>query len=979
MKLRELNKLFKRASSVLLSALMISTSLPISSVYADNNSVNGQVSFRQTSADGGDYQGGGDFDTSWNVGQIWEVITGYIWNKSTGEFIQGTYNDKTFDVIDFFKNGTAYSNAVSDRDNGTLTEHKEVAVGTYDTSLFVYEYPFRDSSTGEKSEFVDIGKEQSKSHVKNINDWLNADNASNLGRIVSTYWGEDVLNQLKRDNNLMIIFEESEMVTQIDEEHGVHSDTKEWEVDGIKEWNEYCIALLCDLEDNGLCYDCDIAGRKTRVSTEEMYQEMVEDAGYDEIVRFERVFDPSYSQVNLGDAVYDHWEIIHHSEPGKIPKSETHYYNYQIGTARYLQDNGGDNYGATYYDRALTINELGIPSYYQIDWLLKGCYTDYIGTADNNYNGDYPFVFAEGRKDDSGKYVWFMADTTYNGVNTTAGLLMFAPGSGSVQWHTNNPKTSEPSHADDCSSSSDRINFSRAGGNKQLLKIYETIDSNTGKTVKIQSYHDKGIPCIMEIDDESTDSSLDIECQEHSGEECRRSWFKWMESHENEGYSFSSDHRTLYTKGSGFTTSDWCVIGNIDGTLAYNIAMWFNNSSYKTTVAAYEKYEGKKSNVGVGNKHYVSLNDDDTILIVRYIKYINGDYVVPNIFNYDSVLSESQLTSVAKLDSTINDIRLGSKMFQANALSGDNLVDNSLSLGIGVDLHNESKYLDSILGYESVQHSATRPNVNLYKQSIGGNGVSIGITRRQSDATGSDIVGISDVSVPTIAKDGKTVINEKGSDMSTSGINSLFSTTRGNVASVETPSDNTLNSVASDLTTSADMNTETINDVTLESGSLDPWTSDNDGNVSIADLQSGADKTQIKDGVQYRNANSSINVSTIKQNNSQIAGSCQTNTVMMGIQPLIKMGYTSLENNSYKTGTTLIATNNIREIAVNSYAGITYLNSVSIIVESNTWAIDNILTNGDKAWNNPNSVLKGGSIITLGTNGKSNTINIYSA
>lgn len=964
----KLKELLKKSTALLISVLMILTSAPISSVYASSMG-SSAVNIRTTTAGGGAVTSGG-VKAEKNIGNIWEVITGYIWNKSTGEFIQGTYNDKTYDVIDFFKSGIAYNNAVSDRDDGSLTEHRDVAVGTYTTSLFVDEYPFRDNSTGEKSEFVDIGNGKSETHVIEINDWLNTDNASNLNKIVNKYWGEDVLNRLKRDNNLMIIFEESELVTQLDEENGVHSKTIQ--MPAIKEWRDYAYVT----RDEELAGQCQCGEGCFKVEDiPGAYSQMEEDLGEDYVQQILDDFNPNLGSVP--DGGLSHFEVRYNSEETTIP--ETHYYNFQIGTARFFNDNedGGETH--TFFGDDWYVDKLGVPSYFEIDWLLKGCYTDYIGTADNNYNGDYPFVFAEGRRDDSGKYAWFMADTTSNGVNTTAGLLMFAPGSGSVQWHTNNPKSSEPSHADDCSSSSDRINFSHAGGNKQLLKIYETIDSNTGKTVKIQSYHDTGIPCIMEIDDESKDSSLDIECSEHAGEECRRSWFKWMESHESEGYSFSSDHRTLYTKGSGFTTSDWCTIGNIDGTLAYNIAIWFSNNSYKTTVAAYENFDGKKSNVGVGNKHYVSLNDDDTILIVRYIKYINGDDVVPNLFDYDSVLSESQLTSVAKLDSTINDIRLGSKMFQANSLSGDDLVDDSLSLGIGVNLHNESKYLDSILGYESVQHSATRPNTNLYKKSVGGNGVSIGITRRQSDATGSNIVGISDVSVTTISKDGKTVVNEKGSDMVTSAINGLFGTTRGNVTTVETPSDNTLNIVSSNLGTSADMNTEIIDNVTLESGSLDPWTSDTDGNVSIADLTSDADKTTIKDGVQYRTADSSINVSSIKKNESGINGSMQSNTVMMGIQPLIKMGYTSLENNSYKTGNTLVTTNNIREIAVNSYAGITYLGSIDILVESNTWAIDNILTNGDKAWNKPGQVLKGGSIVTLGTAGKSNTINIYSA
>lgn len=1008
MKLKGINKLFKRASSVLLSALLIATSLPISTVYAKNDR---EVSNQGTSTNYGKPTGNGTNDFG---GHKESGVRAYIYDKDTGEFLTSESDNSTYNgvqAIDFLGingNYQFYQNNVSDEDIDTNT-----IFGSIDKLTVSPDWPFEDNYFDKyvyaENSAGEVLQNDVISGTKSTSDWLKEDNGKRLQDIIQTYWGNNIAAIFQTSESLCFCIEPIFIIseaygdetedenaypnhfqsgTQTKVREDVHTEITVWtsedgdEVnhqDNYNYWRyvgpEHIIPPADGASENWFYKLGGMAkARSNRYDNFYTYYDEDNKAHYGlyDTYSFNEIEGTwlYYALIDEADnASYtvDHYDLISWIEAEYYPVPLYRGFKYAYGTARniYERDIEGAEFAGQY-----TIED-GV------------CDAVYVGQVGDNgmYNNDYNLIFPDDPNAETPTYQGNTKCLEIGGVPTTWGLFMLCSVEfGGITFQTNNPLTSTPSHMTDPDSIPTRINYTHNGGFKNILKIYEDRNSQTGKLIKASSYFTSGAPSIMEILDESTDQWLPIECSEHEGKQCRKSWFNWYKKHSDEGYILDGDN--LFLKGSGYTTSDWCVLAGLPQTDVgvknqMNIAAGLSGSEYKTVVKAYENQGAYKTNTGVGNKHYVSMNDNDNILVIRYVKYSDG--ITTNLFNYDSVLTESQLTSVAKLDSTINDFKLGSKMFQANALSGDNLVDNSLSLGIGVDLHNESKYLDSILGYESVQHSATRPNTNLYKQSIGGNGVSIGITRRQSDSTGSDIVGISDVSVTAISKDGKTVINEKGSDMSTSGINSLFSTTRGNVASVETPSDNTLNSVVSDLTTSADMNTETINDVTLESGSLDPWTSDNDGNVSIADLQSGADKTQIKDGVQYRNANSSINVSTIKQNNSQIAGSCQTNTVMMGIQPLIKMGYTSLENNSYKTGTTLVATNNIREIAVNSYAGITYLNSVDIIVDSNTWAIDNILTNGDKAWNNPNSVLKGGSIVTLGTSGKSNTINIYSA
>lgn len=999
MKLKELDNFFKRASSVLLSALLLTTSLPISSVYAEDFKVSSVTNQGVVGA-----TGGASTEKSKKFGGFrTEGVRCYIYDKDTGEFLssESTYDNNKYNgakaidflgyqnVYDWYFNGEAYNpdNISFETEFGTLDS---------DTVAFSSEWPFTKDGTdyyfanyecgGELVDFAGnkLGiNEGFLTGTIYTDEMLKENNGQKLSDIIKTYWGDSVDAVFKTSESLMWCAEPIYIVSysygdEVDDPsvYPLSFESREPTVTTYQELSTTIFPVTTEeivgTGHNHKARKATMHGQEVEIHTTDWTWKQLQD---------------SYSWGNLSDydkklleddydgnsTYYDHYDVetYFYTET----KTEYHYrgYDYDYGTARTIHKQsstyGGDREYAWNYDIA-----------------YKSCDAVYVAGVgkDKEYNDDFTNLIFADNEAGSTSAPTYQGNTKcldIDGTPTTWGLYFLSSMEfGGITFQTNNPLTSTPSHMSDADSNETRINYTHNGGFKNILKIYEDRNSQTGKLIKASSYFTSGAPSIEEILDESTDQWLPIECSEHEGKQCRKSWFNWYKKHSDEGYILDGDN--LFLKGSGYTTSDWCVLAGLPQTDVgvknqMNIAAGLSGSEYKTVVRAFENQGAYKTNTGVGNKHYVSMNDNDNILVIRYVKYSDG--ITTNLFNYDSVLTESQLTSVAKLDSTINDFKLGSKMFQANALSGSELTDNSLSLGIGVDLHNESKYLDSILGYESVQHSATRPNTNLYKQSIGGNGVSIGITRRQSDSTGSDIVGISDVSVPTISKDGKTVINEKGSDMSTSAINSLFSTTRGNVASVETPSDNTLNSVVSDLTTTADMNTETINDVTLESGSLDPWTSDNDGNVSIADLQSDADKTQIKDGVQYRNANSSINVSTIKKNESGINGSVQTNTVMMGIQPLIKMGYTSLENNSYKTGTTLVATNNIREIAVNSYAGITYLNSVDIIVDSNTWAIDNILTNGDKAWNKPGQVLKGGSIVTLGTSGKSNTINIYSA
>lgn len=1001
MKLKQLSKLFKRASSVLLSALLLTTSLPVSSVYAERkvSSVTNQGAVGAT--------GGASTEECDKFGGFkTEGVRCYIYDKDTGEFIasESTYDDNKYNgkkAIDFL----GYQNVYEWYFDGTKANKDNISYetefGTLDekTVQFSKDWPFTKDGTDyyfANYEWVPEGQELKDFAGNNLginegfltgttytNEMLKENNGQKLSDIIKTYWGDSVDAVFKTSESLMWCAEPIYIVSysygdEVDDPsvYPLYFESREPTVTTYQLLSTTIYPVITGEEQQHNHKDRTATrhGQEVEIHTTGWtWNELKNSYSWSTLSEYDKQLIDEDNEIN--GSYYDHYDI----ETYFYYETETehHYrgYDYDYGTARTIHKQSSTYGGERKYA-------------WNFDIAYKSCDAVYVAGVgkDKEYNNDFTNLIFADNEEGSTSVPTFQGNIKcldIDGTPTTWGLYFLSSVEfGGITFQTNNPLTDRPSTMSDPDSDKTRINYSHNGGFKNILKIYEDRNSETGKLIKASSYFTKGAPNIMEIVDESTDQWLPIECSEHEGKQCRKSWFNWYKKHSDEGYILDEDGKSLFLKGSGYTTSDWCVLAGLSQDEdsvknQQNIAVNLTGSEYKTVVRAYEIAGAHKSNTGVGNKHYVSMNDDDNILVIRYVKY--SDSTVPNLFNYDSVLTESQLTSVAKLDSTINDFKLGSKMFQANSLSGDDLVDDSLSLGIGVNLHNESKYLDSILGYESVQHSATRPNTNLYKKSVGGNGVSIGITRRQSDATGNDIVGISDVSVPTIAKDGKTVVNEKGSDLATSAINGLFGTTRGNVATVETPSDNTLNMVSSNLGTSADMNTEIITGVSLTDGSNDNITRSNTDDANEASLVSDADKTSIKDGVQYRTADSSINVSSIKKNESGINGSMQSNTVMMGIQPLIKMGYTSLENNSYKTGNTMIATNNIREIAVNSYAGITYLGSISIIVESNTWAIDNILTNGDKAWNKPGQVLKGGSIVTLGTAGKSNTINIYSA
>lgn len=1003
----KLKELLKKSSALILSALMISTSLPISSVYADF-----EVSGSNT---GSTTQGSGKYDTSKNIGDLYgEGVRCYIVNKLDNSFVQGTYGDSTFDCIDFLGANGGYEMLQNvNRENDVS---KDTAFGTANSIYFSEDYPF--VLDGNTKYFAKI-EFDCTTDTTEINSWLMANGANNLNHIIDKYWGSAALTKLKTDSNVLFCVEPIQIVSSVDDDGdlvapnvGTRTVTYEKEfwkrvydyfydyatngtdphetkpyvqkfdinIDGIAE-DVYVSPSKIEDDDTQLLYDIITAGSYlfdgTRVTDLDLAKQFI-------VELYDNDLNGGIAPSHIDRIDYTWTQVTTEEEP------ISQHYKYIYGTARWLYDNRGGQSAKDYEAGSIVTNALGVPSYYDVPhWSCNAVYCDGIGQDGVwEYNEEYPNIcFSEGARytksnGDIAPLFDGEGDITHksDGRITTYGLSILAPAADNITWHTNDYTSSSESAVPSCGFPGE-INYSRNGGNNQCQKVYEIRNAKTGKLISVKSFPQYIVPSIIEIEDEKEDKIINIKCDNHT-DECRKPWFNYMKNHNSGQYEFTDDsYKQVLAHGSGYQVADWSVYKNISYTDVFNAYTAYGaNKSYNQLTEMYEAIGAEQSQQGKGSKHFVVLDDDEVVTVIRLVKYIDGtSETFPE--NADVDLTESQLSVIGSANNSINDSRLRSYTFNNNPLGGNEFTDNELWLGVSVDLHNQGRWIDTALGYWSIQQKDVRNTLKSYKVGVGFNGTHFGVARTQADETGSEITGgIADVQIAdNISNSGITYKN--AADSTDSLILSKYGTSQGNAS---TPSsDIEANMVDSDISTTHSDTSETITGLTAESGSLDPWTSSNaenpDERISVADVETNSlAKDSLETNVETLNTNQLKNISNIKQNKTGIEGSVQS-SVIKTVQPIYKMQYYVMDsaNGKITHSTTNVTKQGAeRTFACNSYAAISYLQPCNLIISSNMFAIDNILSNGDKGWNTVNNVLKGGSIYSVSTGSNSQKVNI---
>ena len=1008
----KLKQLLKKSSALILSALMILTSAPISNVYADPDgafSVSG-------SNTGSTTRGSGKYDTSKNIGEIYgEGVRCYIVNKLDNSFVQGTYGDSTFDCIDFLGANGGYEmyNNVGNSDDISY----ETAFGTANSIYFSDNYPF--VIDGETKYFARI-EFNCTTDTNEINSWLMKNGAANLADIVDHYWGSAALTRLKTDSNVLFCVEPIQIVSSVDDDGdqvapNVGTRTVTYEKEFWKRVYDYFYdyttnyrdeheikpyVLEFDINNDGIAEDVYVSASKIDNYDTQMLYDIISARNYltdgtlvTNLDLAEQFIDELYDNDLNGGIAPNHIDRIDYSWTQVVTEEEpiSQHFKYIYGTARWLYDNRGGQSVGDYEAGSIVTNALGVPSYYDVPhWSCNAVYCDGIG-QDGVWecNEEYPNIcFSEGARytksnGDIAPLFDGEGDLTHksDGRITTYGLSILAPAADNITWHTNDYTSSSESAVPSCGFPGE-INYSRNGGNNQCQKVYEIRNAKTGKLISVKSFPQYIVPSIIEIEDEKEDKIINIKCDNHT-DECRKPWFNYMKNHNNGKYEFTDNsYKQILAHGSGYQVADWSVYKNISYADVFNMYTAYGaNKSYSQLTGMYEAIGAEQSQQGKGPKHFVVLDDDEVVTVIRLVKYIDDDTSETFPENADVNLTESQLSVIGSANNSINDSRLKSYTFNNNPLGGDELTDNELWLGVSVDLHNQGRWIDTALGYWSIQQKDIRNTLKSYKVGVGFNGTHFGVARTQSDETGSEITGgIADVQIAdTISNSGITYKNAV--DSTDSLILSKYGTSQGNVSTPSSDIETDL--VDSDISTTHSDTSETIIGLTADSGSLDPWTSSNaeDENerISNAEIETRSlAKDSIKTNVETLNTNQLKNISNIKQNNTGIEGSVQS-SVIKAVQPIYKMQYYVMDSTNGKithNTTNVTKQGATRTFACNSYAAISYIQPCNLIISSNMFSIDNILTNGDKGWNTVNNTLKGGSIYSVGTGSDSQKVNI---
>ncbi len=457
-------KVFKLVA-VLLVIVMIITSIPVG-VYAGQI---GGINTGSSTAFGNPSRNPaskfGDFVT--------DGVRCYIYDKSSDNILESEVlqGKKAMDFLGYSQEVQDMYNNVEADDIDTATAFGEI---TYDEIEFSMDYPFEfDGDRYYYAHYIyDESHNDVVSRTKDTNEKLKENNADALAVILRTYWGESVVNEFRRNSNLMFIIEPIFIVSYATGEE--KTDTDEFDngafyyqsgsVTNDYEVEKYVYFTVdkggrCSAGEQKIIY----SGNNLDTSVQAEVQDIDSDTAFTELK--EILTEEQYSDVlsDYQDDKIDHFEkAVWHD---KYSETTNYYrqYKYAYGTARSI------------YEQCQ--NGLEAASNYTIaDSVCDAVYCKEIG-ENGEYNAEYPLIFPDDINAKKPTYGGAENVLEVNETKTTWGMSILASKEFNESiWHTNKYTTGEPSGvpADDVTNYPN--DNGHPYGNNVVEKIYEIRD-----------------------------------------------------------------------------------------------------------------------------------------------------------------------------------------------------------------------------------------------------------------------------------------------------------------------------------------------------------------------------------------------------------------------------------------------------------------------------------------------------------------------
>ena len=457
-------KVFKLVA-VLLVIVMIITSIPVG-VYAGQI---GGINTGSSTAFGNPSRNPaskfGDFVT--------DGVRCYIYDKSSDNILESDVlqGKKAMDFLGYSQEVQDMYNNVEADDIDTATAFGEI---TYDEIEFSMDYPFEfDGDRYYYAHYIyDESHNDVVSRTKDTNEKLKENNADALAVILRTYWGESVVNEFRRNSNLMFIIEPIFIVSYATGEE--KTDTDEFDngafyyqsgsVTNDYEVEKYVYFTVdkggrCSAGEQKIIY----SGNNLDTSVQAEVQDIDSDTAFTELK--EILTEEQYSDVlsDYQDDYIDHFEKAVWYEEYSETTNYYRQYKYAYGTARSV------------YEQCQ--NGLEAASNYTIaDSVCDAVYCKEIG-ENGEYNAEYPLIFPDDINAKKPTYGGAENVLEVNGTKTTWGMSILASKEFNESiWHTNKYTTGEPSGvpADDVTNYPN--DNGHPYGNNVVEKIYEIRD-----------------------------------------------------------------------------------------------------------------------------------------------------------------------------------------------------------------------------------------------------------------------------------------------------------------------------------------------------------------------------------------------------------------------------------------------------------------------------------------------------------------------
>lgn len=454
-------KVFKLVA-VLLVIVMIITSIPVG-VYAGQI---GGINTGSSTAFGNPSRNPaskfGDFVT--------DGVRCYIYDKSSDNILESEVlqGKKAMDFLGYSQEVQDMYNNVEADDIDTATAFGEI---TYDEIEFSMDYPFEfDGDRYYYAHYIyDESHNDVVSRTKDTNEKLKENNADALAVILRTYWGESVVNEFRRNSNLMFIIEPIFIVSYATGEE--KTDTDEFDngafyyqsgsVTNDYEVEKYVYFTVdkggrCSAGEQKIIY----SGNNLDTSVQAEVQDIDSDTAFTELK--EILTEEQYSDVlsDYQDDYIDHFEKAVWYEEYSETTNYYRQYKYAYGTARSV------------YEQCQ--NGLEAASNYTIaDSVCDAVYCKEIG-ENGEYNAEYPLIFPDDINAKKPTYGGAENVLEVNGTKTTWGMSILASKEFNESiWHTNKYTTGEPSGvpADDVTNYPN--DNGHPYGNNVVEKIYE--------------------------------------------------------------------------------------------------------------------------------------------------------------------------------------------------------------------------------------------------------------------------------------------------------------------------------------------------------------------------------------------------------------------------------------------------------------------------------------------------------------------------